>query len=107
MSKRTFQIILAAVLMVANVAIYSCTSADTKDLSAESQPAEASGVESINDIPRDELTCYTGGKGEKECKVEPGIKIGDFVTTGCGVTCEDGYYACCGVRCICMLEEEQ
>lgn len=98
-------VVALAVSVLLNGVLLACTSGSDLDGVGKAKQAEAAGYESIMDIPVTELTCYTGGKGESECKVEPGIKIGDFVTTGCGVKCEAGFYACCGVRCVCLPEK--
>lgn len=86
---------------------FSCSSQDDNIFQDKNKTAEEAGYESFEEIPIDELTCYTGGKGQSECKVEPGVKIGDFVTMGCSVTCGEGYYACCGLRCVCRPESSK
>ncbi|MDE6541275.1 MAG: hypothetical protein K2L74_04620, partial [Muribaculaceae bacterium] len=48
--------------------------------------------------------CYSGGPGTNTCEVPAGIDINGETTVGCAVTCADGYYACCGLRCICVPE---
>lgn len=96
---------LFAALLVANLAIYACTSQDEQSVPKGETIAEESGVTDIMDIPVEKLTCHTGGPGKAECKIEPGIKIGDFVSGGCSVSCYDGYYACCGIRCICKPDK--
>lgn len=47
-------------------------------------------------------TCLSGGEGANSCSVDAGIDIlGVGVTTSCSVSCNDGYFACCGVGCYC------
>lgn len=46
--------------------------------------------------------CYSGGKGSTACSIEAGTEIKGFgVSAGCSVSCENGYYACCSLRCVC------
>lgn len=46
--------------------------------------------------------CYIGGVGAISCSISPGIEILGFgITSGCSVTCRDGFYACCGITCTC------
>ena len=46
--------------------------------------------------------CYNGGEGSTSCSIEGGLSILEYgVSAGCSVSCEDGYYACCGIRCTC------
>ena len=48
-------------------------------------------------------TCWNGGPGASACSISAGITIlGQGVTTGCTVTCNTSYYACCGIHCICI-----
>lgn len=88
------------------IVLSSCSSESAAPTETTDKPfAESAGYTDPMDIPVKDLTCKTGGPGNLECKIEPGIKIGDFVSIGCGVTCTEGYYACCGVRCACRPEE--
>ncbi len=46
--------------------------------------------------------CYNGGIGSTQCSIDGGITIAGFgVSAACSVTCGSGYYACCGLRCVC------
>lgn len=46
--------------------------------------------------------CYNGGTGSLQCSIDAGITIFGFgISTACSVTCDSGYYACCGIRCTC------
>lgn len=46
--------------------------------------------------------CYSGGKGSNSCSIDGGITIAGYgVSTACSVSCNSGYYACCGIRCTC------
>lgn len=46
--------------------------------------------------------CHAGGPGAIECRIDPGFYtcLG-AIATGGGVTCREGYYACCGIYCYC------
>lgn len=47
--------------------------------------------------------CYSGGPGSSNCTIEAGVKfLGIEIKVGCSVTCGEGYYACCGLRCVCV-----
>lgn len=49
--------------------------------------------------------CHSGGKNSSQCSIDAGITILGFgVSIGCSVTCNSGYYACCGLRCTCKKE---
>lgn len=49
--------------------------------------------------------CHSGGKGSSQCSIDAGTEIlGYGVSMGCSVTCNSGYYACCGLRCTCKKE---
>lgn len=49
--------------------------------------------------------CYNGGPGSKSCSIGAGISIGQAGMSGnCSVSCQDGYYSCCGIRCTCKKE---
>ena len=51
------------------------------------------------------ITCYNGGPGASSCSIDGGIEIvGSGVSVACSVSCRDGYYACCGIRCSCYKE---
>lgn len=48
--------------------------------------------------------CYSGGIGAQSCSIDAGTEIlGSGVSLGCSVSCYDGYFACCSIRCLCML----
>lgn len=50
------------------------------------------------------VKCYSGGVGAQACSIEAGTEIlGSGVSYGCSVSCYAGYYACCSIRCLCML----
>ena len=43
--------------------------------------------------------CYSGGNGTRHCDIPAGIDNGQI-----SVTCDEGYYACCGLTCKCLPE---
>jgi hypothetical protein len=46
--------------------------------------------------------CWSGGPGSNACSIDAGIDIMGFgVSAACSVSCDSGYYACCGLRCTC------
>lgn len=46
--------------------------------------------------------CHSGGSGSNSCSIDGGITIAGYgVSTACSVSCNSGYYACCGIRCTC------
>lgn len=46
--------------------------------------------------------CYNGGRGATSCFISGGIDIkGGGASAACDVSCQTGYYACCGIRCTC------
>lgn len=55
---------------------------------------------------RHETICYNGGPGNKSCSIAAGVEINGSTSIGCSVTCIDGYYACCGLSCICRPDNE-
>ena len=47
--------------------------------------------------------CHSGGPGASACNTEAGVTIlGIEIKVGCSVTCNAGYYACCGLKCVCV-----
>ena len=41
------------------------------------------------------MCCDSGGPGASACEVGQGIGLGWPVSEGCGISCRDGYFACC------------
>ncbi len=37
--------------------------------------------------------------------IPAGIDINGETSVGCSVTCDEGYYACCGLTCKCLPEK--
>lgn len=47
------------------------------------------------------MKCVAGGVGASSCYV-PYAVTENGTTAGCSVSCSEGFYACCGVRCVCV-----
>ena len=65
-------------------------------------------LEALTQNESGDYPCSSGGPGANSCSVNfsGGIKTGDF-STGCTVTCNPGYYACCNAyynKCQCRKE---
>lgn len=97
---------IIAFLCLANVAIFAYGESETGNVGNDSIAA----VDSLA-VPSDSLPpvteCLAGGPGSNYCIVPAGVDINGGVTGGCSVTCSEGYYACCGIRCICKPYDEK
>ena len=100
-SKFRTSLAIIAALCMANGILFAAASDKVTFMGRELSKAEAENIEKIMNTPRDKVICKNGGENTKSCNIEPGIKIGDVLTIECSVTCMDGFYACCGQRCIC------
>lgn len=80
-------------LFIANLALFPISSCKI-DTETEKVTTDTTAI----------AQCYSGGPGTNTCEVPAGIDINGETTVGCAVTCADGYYACCGLRCICVPE---
>lgn len=50
-------------------------------------------------------SCVSGGWHSTSCSIEKGTTIVNVgISTGCSVSCESGYYACCGIKCTCKKQ---
>lgn len=57
------------------------------------------------DDGEDKVRCYNGGQGASHCSIAAGIDVfGIGLSSDCSVDCKEGYYACCGLRCVCKPE---
>ena len=46
--------------------------------------------------------CHNGGLGADSCSIGGGVDIAGYgVSLECSVSCNSGFYACCGIRCTC------
>lgn len=106
MTKYRFSLASVAILLLLNLVLFSCSLENTTNLSAQEEKLEPTSIEEIMAIPTDQVTCITGGEGQSSCKIKAGVKIGDHVSISCGVGCREGYYACCGERCVCKPERK-
>lgn len=112
--KKYYYIIVA--LAAANIMLLACNSSrnDVSEASdgalyeevEQSAEADSAQIEAYMDAAEKDPECRTGGRGSASCRIAPGVDIGGTRTIGCSVTCEDGYYACCGLRCTCKPESE-
>ena len=58
------------------------------------------------------ISCDSGGEGATSCETKSTISISGFGTTsGCGISCTTGFYACCqsasggrDAQCTCLVE---
>ena len=92
--KRLHIVILA--LVVLNLALFANTTAQTE---TPTSPAQTERTPA----PVDSNGCAFGGRGASSCNIAPGILLSNGSTTiGCSVTCNEGYFACCGASCTCI-----
>lgn len=57
---------------------------------------------SSGDVSLGNPICVTGGVGSTQCSIEGGASVSGYgVSIGCSVSCGEGYYSCCGLRCTC------
>lgn len=82
--KKFHSILLAVALLFANSLLAFADYSDDED----------DDVEKVH--------CYNGGEGASHCSITAGINVfGTGFSSDCSVDCRDGYYACCGLRCVC------
>lgn len=82
------KILLILLLATINVGIYAMSDGNT------AKPASANAT-----------FCYNGGVGAASCSIDAGITIGGGVSAACSVSCREGYYACCSLRCRCISSD--
>lgn len=59
-------------------------------------------VEILSDSEGSSNICVSGGKGATACSITAGTTVvGVGLSGGCSVSCDSGYYACCGINCTC------
>ncbi len=89
--------LIAAIIVLAAASVAIIVNAGKPDSFFEANVEALANVEDVY--------CYNGGIGASQCEIEAGITIaGHGVSATCSVTCRDGYYACCGIRCVCVPE---
>ena len=107
MKKRLVYIVAA--LLVANAALFMASSC-SKSATTAAVKSEEAKIEEIAHNPKElaerhDTECYYGGKGSKSCSIPTGIEMKGGVSIECSVSCNDGYYACCGLSCICRPDD--
>ncbi len=105
MKRSILRLALGAMVISTYISFTACSGMDSANEAQGTATTPETNYDDRMEIPLKDLTCYNGGPNSTSCKIEPGIKIGDMVSIGCGVTCEEGYYACCGVRCACKPDD--
>lgn len=64
-------------------------------------------VETVNNDDNTYKDCFSGGYGASECSIKAGADLGELGTSvGCSVTCVPVTYACCGIRCVCVIAQD-
>lgn len=103
--KKQLQLLL---LFLAMANVYLCANSNVSSKKSDISLYEIE--RGVLDPPENDLDilptiCKNGGKGAEACSIEAGADVmGSGVSTGCSVTCRDGYYACCGFSCTCIEE---
>lgn len=97
---------IIALLTLASIALSCYAIAENNTTPAVSDTIVVSEIEVV---ATDTITphCYNGGSGSQSCEIPAGIKLPGGVTTGCSVSCFEGFYACCGLNCVCLPEEDK
>ena len=95
MKKKLFSIVGAVLTMVAVLTFVYVKNERNKDL------LFVANIEALADV---ELSiCIAGGEGASSCEIGGGLDVvGYGVSVACSVTCDNGYYACCGLGCKCI-----
>lgn len=98
-------LIVIVILAMANIAV--AAGAFKNDSHSDNNALMLMDVESLSD---DEHECLSGGPGSTSCSIGAGGGVRSTsandagVDYNCSVSCKEGYYACCGIRCICIKE---
>ncbi len=72
-------------------------------VNAETDPHKTMGI-SLNSDDDPYKDCHNGGYGARECSIAAGVKLaGGGFSDGCSVSCVPGTYACCGLKCKCVI----
>lgn len=82
--------IIAMILAITNLLLFVCCKSSGSSAKNKANQADT------------EMVCINGGVGAASCQISPGIKIGNDISVGCSVTCNEGSYACCGIGCYCI-----
>ena len=94
--KKMYLIVL--LLIMANAFFVGVSAMDS---SAERNNLGLNDIETLSDGTE---SCWSGGYGAKSCSISAGVHWGFGISTGCSVSCEDNYYACCALRCHCVFK---
>lgn len=99
--------IVIAFLTLASIALSCYAIAENDPTPAVSDTIVAAETEAV--VATDTITphCYNGGSGSLSCEIPAGIELPGGVSMGCSVSCREGYYACCGIGCVCLPEKKQ
>jgi hypothetical protein len=96
-ARRTGRLALLLVLGVASARVPRALAAAPPfdPLPAEGGQTVSCDGPAINSAPA-MMACDNGGEGATSCETRHVISIGGFGTvSGCGISCTNGYYACC------------
>lgn len=99
-------LIVIAILATANIAV--AAGSFKQDSHSNNNIMMLEDVESLSN---DEHSgCLSGGPGSTACSIGAGVGVRSAsandvgVDYNCSVSCQEGYYACCGIRCTCIKE---
>lgn len=100
-------LIVVAVLATANIAVAGGAFRQV-GLSKNSNMM----LEAVESLSNDEHECFSGGPGSSSCSIGGGVGVRSIsknkkdvgIDYNCSVSCKEGYYACCGIRCTCVKE---
>lgn len=97
---------IIALLTLASIALSCYAIAENNTTPAVSDTIVVSEIEVV---ATDTITphCYNGGRGSLSCEIPAGIELPGGVSMACSVSCKEGYYACCGLGCVCLPEKKQ
>ena len=98
--KKIFYTMAVAAALFAGYSAYNTT--ENRNLNG----ITLANIEALTASPEDSEPfnplCYNGGVGSLSCSIGTGIEISTFgISLECSVSCDSGYYACCGIRCTC------
>lgn len=101
-SKKSIHAVILIVAVIGSSA-YASHKAYGNYTQATSRNLQLADIETMaNDEGPWNPVCYNGGVGSNQCSIDAGISIAGYgVSTACSVTCDPGYYSCCGLRCTC------
>jgi len=93
---------VAAIAAVAGYNVYHSKNADRNLVFSLTNIEELAYGESSSGDSGYNPICHNGGFGANSCSIGGGIDIAGYgVSLECSVSCNSGFYACCGIRCTC------